>query len=213
MDTKYKDMIINGSVFSGAPINDEVKISFNNEILKEYLPALDRVVPKEQIGLKSLMIIMTNHEGFYDKSKTRKKPSRSYASNNPGNVGNVDSGGNVNYKTLEEGILAQMNYILKVSWGKHKAYPVGNDVFLKPYFSKEIADNPKTYAGKSPYLPGYKFRYIGQLDQFVKIYSTGARNGNSYLSTIISYFKNLGIHITPETTLREITEITKPAKK
>lgn len=206
MDTRYKDMIINGSVFSGERINDEVKISFNEEILKEYIPVLDKVVPKEQIGLKALMIIMTNKEGFNKKTK-------SYKTNNPGNIGNTDSGSTKGFKTLQEGVEAQMNYVLKVAWGKHKAYPVGMDVFLKPYYSKEIADNPKTYANKSPYLPGYRFRYIGQLDQFVKIYSTGARNGNSYLSMIISYFKNLGIHVTPETTLRQITEIIKPEKK
>lgn len=205
MDTKYKDMVINGSVFSGAPINDEVKISFNEEILKEYIPALDNVVPKEQIGLKALMLIMTNKEGFSKKTK-------SYKTKNPGNIGNTDSGATNGFKTLEEGVMAQMNYVQKVAWGKHKAYPVGEEVFLKPYYSKEIAANQKTY-GMSPYLPGYRFRYIGQLDQFVKIYSTGARAGNSYLSMIISYFKNLGIHVTPETTLRQITEITKESKK
>lgn len=205
MDTRYKDMIINGSVFSGSPINDEVKISFNEEILKEYIPALDKVVPKDQIGLKALMIIMTNKEGFNKKTK-------SYKTKNPGNIGNTDSGSIKEFKTLEEGIKAQMDYVLRVAWGKHKRYPVGEDVKLDPFYSKEIAANQKTY-GMSPYLPGYKFRYTGQLDQFLKIYSTGARAGNSYLSMIISYFKNLGIHITSETTLREITEINKETKK
>lgn len=202
-------MVIQGSVFSGEPINDEVKISFTDELIKEYIPAQDKVVPKELIGLKALMTIMTSKEGFWKKSGKR-KATRSYSTNNPGNIGNVDSGKNSAFETLEQGIEAQMNYVLKVASGKHAAYPIGRIVNLKPYYSKEIANNPKTYNYKDPYLPGYRFTYTGQLDQFVKIYSTGARNGNSYLSLIISYFKNLGIKITPQTTLGEIVNMNKP---
>ena len=59
-----------------------------------------------------------------------------------------------------------------------------------------------------PYLPGYKFVYNGSLEQFVKIYSTGARAGNGYLNLIISYFNNLGYKITPKTTIKEIISLT-----
>jgi hypothetical protein len=195
----YKNMIIKGSVFSGSPINDEVKISFTKELIDKYIPALDKAVPEEMKGLKAIMVIMTSKEGFY-------KGTRSFKTNNPGNVGNVDSGKNNSFKTLEEGVAAQMEYVLRVANGKHPAYPLGRVKKIPPFYSKEIAANQKNY-GIDPYLPGYVFTYTGQLDQFVKIYSTGARGGNSYLSMIISYFKNLGIHVTPETTLKEIINI------
>lgn len=194
-------MIIQGSVFSGSPINDEVKISFTKEILEKYIPALNSVVDESMIGLKALMTIMTSKEGFY-------KGTRSFKTNNPGNIGNTDSGKNSGFDKLEDGIKAQMEYILRVANGKHPTYPIGKLRKIDPFYSKEIAANQKTY-GLDPYLPGYRFVYTGQLDQFVKIYSTGARGGNSYLSMIISYFKNLDIHITPQTTLKEIINIQK----
>lgn len=197
----YKNMIIQGSVFSGSPINDEMKISFTKELIDKYIPSIDKVVSEELIGLKALMTIMTSKEGFY-------KGTRSFKSNNPGNIGNTDTGKNQSFKTLEEGIREQMEYVLRVAYGKHPAYPIGKLKKIDPFYSKEIAANQKTY-GLDPYLPGYRFIYTGQLDQFVKIYSTGARGGNNYLSIIISYFKNLGIHVTPQTTLKEIINIQK----
>ena len=59
----------------------------------------------------------------------------------------------------------------------------------------------------SPYLPGYEFIYTGQLDQFVKIYATGARGGNGYVSLIISYFKKNGITITPQSKIQDIIKL------
>ena len=56
----------------------------------------------------------------------------------------------------------------------------------------------------SPYVPGYDFIFTGQLDQFVKIYATGARAGNSYLSMILSYFKKNGIYITQHSKIQDI---------
>ena len=73
-------------------------------------------------------------------------------------------------------------------------------------YSSEIAKNIKTYQ-MSPYVPGYRFIFTGQLDQFIKIYSTGARAGNSYLSEIISFFKNHGIELDSKSTLQEINNI------
>ena len=77
---------------------------------------------------------------------------------------------------------------------------------IKPYFSKEIAKHTKLY-GMSPYVPGYTFRFTGQLDQFVKIYSTGARAGNGYVNMIISYFKKNGIYITPQSKIQDIIKM------
>ena len=59
----------------------------------------------------------------------------------------------------------------------------------------------------SPYLPGYEFTFTGQLDQFVKIYSTGARGGNSYLSMIISYFNQNGLSIKPESKIQDVIKL------
>ena len=59
----------------------------------------------------------------------------------------------------------------------------------------------------SPYLPGYNFVFTGQLDQFVKIYATGARAGNGYVNMIISYFKKNGIYITPKSKIQDIIKI------
>jgi hypothetical protein len=79
---------------------------------------------------------------------------------------------------------------------------MGQEVLIKPYYSPEIAKNPQY--GLNPNLPGYKFTFTGQLDQYVKIYSTAARATNSYLNLIISYFNMNGLTITPETTLQDI---------
>jgi len=146
-----------------------------------------------------LCIIMTKHEGF-------RKGTRSYRTNNPGNIGNTDNGSNSSCATLEDGIKLQIKYFNKILAGLSKPFPLGKQVNIKPYFSQEIADNYKTYL-MSPYVPGYSFVFTGQLDQFIKIYSTGARAGNSYLSEIISFFKNHGIEINGKTTLRELALI------
>jgi hypothetical protein len=56
-------------------------------------------------------------------------------------------------------------------------------------------------------VPGYDFTFTGQLDQFVKIYSTGARAGNGYLSMIISFFNQNGISIGPDSKIQDIIKI------
>lgn len=164
----------------------------------EYLPALEKALAGSPKGLKYLCTIMAHKEGYF-------KGSRSYRTNNPGNIGNTDSGRNRSNSTLEDGILLQRDYINKVIAGKHSAFPMGKKKIIKPYYSPEIAKHPSY--GMSPYLPGYEFVFTGQLDQFVKIYSTGARGGNGYLSMIISYFNSKGIKLTEKSTLSEIVKI------
>lgn len=194
---KYKGTTIYGSEFPDKPILNNVKISFNDEILKEYIPAIEKMDISR--GLKLLLIVMTDHEGF-------KVGTRSYRTNNPGNIGNTDSGANVKLASLTVGIQRQIDYFTKIIEGNSKTYPMNKKVVIKPYYSAEIAKNQKTYQ-MSPYVPGYNFIFTGQLNQFIKIYSTGARAGNSYLSEIISFFKNHGIEITSKTTLQEINNI------
>jgi len=198
----YQDLIIQGSKAPSDPPKNSVKVSFSNEMIKEYIPIWQTIqAPK---GIKLLALIMAQKEGFYIDSKGI--PSRSYRTKNPANIGNVDSGKNKGFNTLKDGIEYQINFLRNIANGTNKLYPIGKDVFLKPYYSPEIAKNQKTYK-LEPYCPGYKFKYTGQLDQFIKIYSTGARQKNTYLSLIISYFNNMGIKITEETTLKELIEL------
>jgi hypothetical protein len=198
-DTKYKDKIIEGSHFPDKPIYDTMNIRMTREIKEEYLPTLNRVMASDPKGFRLLCTIMAIKEGFY-------KGTRSYRYNNPGNIGNTDSGANKGYPTLDAGILRQKEYITQIAEGRHTAYPMGKTKVIKPYYSKEIAKNAKLY-GMSPYVPGYKFVFTGQLDQFVKIYATGARAGNSYLSMIISYFKKNGIALNAQSKIQDIIKM------
>lgn len=201
---KYKGKTIQGSHFPDSPIRDNVKITFSDEILSLYIPAMDQITAPK--GIKLLCLIMADHEGFFGKGPKHRSASRSFRTNNPGNIGNTDNGSNNSFPTLKAGIEAQINYFYKIINGSAKAFPIGKKVTLKPYFSQEIADNYATYK-MSPYLPGYVFTFTGQLDQFIKIYSTGARAGNSYLSEIISFYKNHGYTINGQTTLKELSEL------
>jgi hypothetical protein len=199
-DEKYKGVTIQGSAFLDKPIKDDLKITLSKEINEEYFPALDKALEDQPRGFKLLCTIMAHKEGY-------RKGTRSYRTNNPGNIGNTDSGRNSSNSTLIDGVLLQKNYILRIINGENKSYPMGKEKIIKPYYSKEIAKNSRTY-GMSPYLPGYKFVFSGKLEQFVKIYSTGARGGNSYLSMIISYFKKNGIDIGPESSIQDVIKMT-----
>jgi hypothetical protein len=198
-DEKYKGVTIKGASLPDFEVSSKMWIRLSKEIESEYIPKLNDTLLYDPIGLKLLMIIMTQKEGYY-------KGTRSYRTNNPGNIGNTDNGLNKQIESLSEGIQAQKNYILKVAEGKHSAYPMGKRKIIKPYYSPEIAKHSKLY-GMSPYLPGYDFVYTGELQQFVKIYSTGARGGNSYLSMIISYFAKNGIVLTPTSKIQDIIKL------
>lgn len=191
------DFIYDPSTSVGPTSNRTVRL--NNSIRTEYLPALDSVQGYSK-GLKLLATVMTHREGF-------RPDTRSYRTNNPGNVGNTDIGQNNTLDTLADGVAAQLRYLTRVTNGTHGAYPLNRDKDIKPYYSPEIAKNSRTY-GLTPYLPGYKFTpYKGTLEQFIKIYSTGARGGNGYLSDIISYFKANGYDVNEKTTLEEIDKL------
>lgn len=198
MAKSYKGIIIGGSTFPGSPYRI-TPVTLNETMRKEYLPAIDRALPVAPRGLKLLITAICHQEGFA-------KGTRSYRTNNPGNIGNVDSGTNRVIATLEDGIKLQADYITAVAEGKKAAYDLNKPMLISPYYSKEIAANPAAY-GMDPNLPGYSFIYTGQIDQFVKIYSTAARASNSYLNTIVSYFKINGLQITPESKLADIIKM------
>ena len=194
---KYKNIVIEGSTFPDDKYRI-VNVNLNNTIKSKYIPALEKALPNAPKGLKSLLIAMTHQEGFTEKS-------RSYRTNNPGNVGNTDSGANKFISSLEEGIKLQAEHLKRIIGGLNKNYPLGKKPPIVPFYSKEIANNPQY--GLPPYLPGYNFIYTGQLDQFIKIYSTGARVTNSYINTIVSYFAKNGLQIFPNSNLKDIIEL------
>lgn len=202
-DTTWKDKTIEGSVFPGKPYVFKA-IVLNDTIKNEYLPELAKL-PRNK-GLKLLATAMTHQEGLINRVGTV-NDSVSYKTHNPGNIGNTDNGNKKYFATLYDGIKGQLEKLTEIAEGKkNRAYTIGSVKNIKPYYSEEIARNCVNYQ-KSPYVPGYHFTYTGQLQQFVKIYATGARSGNGYLNTIISYFQQNGIIITGETTLLEIINL------
>ena len=198
-DEKYKGVTIQGAHFPDKPITYNSRIRLSKEMLTEYIPARDKVMGHLPKGFQLLATIMAHKEGF-------RRGTRSYRTNNPGNLGTTDVGANKHNGSLESGIQLQVDYITKIAEGKHRAYPMGKKKVIKPYYSPEIAKHSKLY-GMSPYLPGYEFIFDGSLEQFVKIYATGARAGNSYLSMILSYFKKNGIYITQHSKIQDIIKM------
>ena len=177
---------------------DDVKIKFSRAIIRDYIPAWEKIEAPR--GIKFLALIMAQKEGF-------EIGTRSHRTNNPGNIGNTDAGKNRSFPTLQAGIQGQINFLTGIAKGTNKNYPLGKKKTIPAYYSPEIAKNQKTYQ-LEPFCPGYIFDpYTGRLDQFIKIYSTGARQKNTYLSLIRSYFKNLGFEISDATTLAEILEL------
>ncbi|MFT5724173.1 MAG: hypothetical protein ACI9JN_001290 [Bacteroidia bacterium] len=197
-DETYRGVTIQGSVFPDKPVKS-VRVRLNYEMVNEYLPVMKEVMFGKPRGFQFLVTAMAYKEGF-------RKGTRSYKNNNPGNIGNTDNGSNHYMPTLEIGIEYQRDFILRIIGGKIGAYPMGSNKVIKPDFSPEIAKHTKLY-GMSPWLPGYEFTFTGQLDQFVKIYATGPRAGNGYLSLIISYFAKHGIKITAQSKIQDIIKI------
>ena len=157
-------------------------------ITNEYIPARDAALPSESKGLKTMITAHAIMEGFY-------KGSKSYTTNNPGNIGNVDTGGTVTYSTLADGIKAQRDYVKKVASNQHTAYKL-NAHIQKPSV---------TYSGTT--YPAIDFFYNGSLEQYLKIYSTGARLNNAYVNFFINYAQKQGITIIPQTTVSQFIQM------
>ena len=68
------------------------------------------------------------------------------------------------------------------------------------------------YHGMTAYVPGYKFTYTGKIEQYCKIYATGARTTNSYITMIVSWFRQNGYNwVHEETTVKELVDQNSPA--
>jgi len=200
----------NGTIVTGSkvpsnlsgPVKYDQNVTLSKSMTDEYLPIIKKMTGYTT-GVKLLAIIMAQKEGF-------QKGTRSYRTNNPGNIGNTDSGGDKTLKNLEAGIKLQLDYIKKVAKGEHTSYPLDKEKYIKPYYSPEIAKNngPKgSYKGMTEYLPGYKFTYTGMIEQYVKIYATGARSGNSYITMIVSWYRQNGYNwVNEETKIAQLIE-------
>lgn len=203
LNERYLGVTFEGSTFPDAPYKNNLKIVLNDNIINEYIPARDKALVDYALGFKLLLTIQAYQEGFRGRVVNKKRiGTKSWLTNNPGNIGNTDSGATQKFNTLTDGVLAQSNLIFKIISGKSERYPMNEEVDIKPFFSKEIANHPEY--GLPYNLPGYKFVFSGQLDQYVKIYATGARAGNAYVNRIVSFFRQNGLTITPQSKIQDI---------
>lgn len=200
MIKSYKDVIISGATFPDDPYR-LIPVHLNSTMTGEYLPALKLALPDAPKGLQLLVTAMAYMEGFYH-------GSRSYRNNNPGNIGSMDNGVSVHLPDLATGIQKQESFIKGIVAGKSHHYPLNQQIEISTLHSIEIANNPGKYGNISPDPPTYHFIFTGQIDQFTKIYSTGARSTNVYINTIVSYFNQNGLTITPESKLQDIILMT-----
>lgn len=161
------------------------------EATKSYLVAVESTVPNASRGIKLLMAAQTQFEGYYPGTK-------SYRTNNPGNIGNFDNGKIRTMPNLESGVKLQYKHIESVAKGQDRNYPVGGRV-KAPGGRLPLPDG-RTY-------PPIDLIYTGRLDQYLKIYATGARIDNKYLDHIIRHFRKNGVTISGATTLQDIYNI------
>lgn len=149
-------------------------VKLSNEITNEYIPERNKI-NGISTGTKLLITAQTAVEGFY-------KGTKSYRTNNPGNIGNTDDGSTKSYPTLKEGIEAQVRIATNVANGTSPSYKIGS--------------KPACALGNET--------YNGYLYQYLRIYATGARTSNAYLNVVIGHFKSNGKTITAKTTMSEI---------
>jgi hypothetical protein len=184
-------------------INYNLRIDFNldterqKDIRDKYLNSLEIVGKDKALGLKILAVSMTYMEGY-------RKGTTSYKTNNPGNIGNVDSGARKGFSSLNQGVEHQLDYLESVALGidskfrgdvYKNLYPIGKVISRNPFYSPELK---KT-------VPGFIFVYDGTLEEFLKIYATGARDNNDYLNVVLSFFNTyLPGKVTPKTKISEI---------
>lgn len=207
LDERYIGVTFEGSRFPDAPYKI-YPVKFTGAIQSIYIPTRDIVMKDYPMGFKILCLAQALKEGYYSylNSKGKRVISRSFKTNNPGNIGNTDNGKNQSFAKLEDGIMAQVNYINLVASGKHKRYPLGKDVHIEPFYSEEIDNHPEY--GLPCNLPGYKFKYTGQIDQYVKLYATGPRAGNGYIDNVVSVYHHFGYtSVTPESKIQDIIKL------
>lgn len=188
----YQTIIFEGATFPDDPYR-HISIHLNDTMTREYIPALGQAIPEASKGLRLLATAMAIVEGF------KAGDNIPYRTHNPGNIGNTDSGATRKLATLADGIKLQASYLKAVAAGTDHHYIPGHEMHIAPFHIPHAKS-----MGLPEWAPGYHFTYNGQLDQFLKIYSTGARATNLYVNTIVSYFADNGLTITPAMRLADI---------
>lgn len=129
------------SGYSGAPLSP------SDTLRKIYLPVLNEVHKDKPKGLRILMAAQTQVEGFFPASGPGKRPSRSFRTNNPGNV--YPDGSKKGFATLALGIEAQWRYIHgPIFNGKSKYYKPSFTLFKYLSIYAPVGDganNPNSY--------------------------------------------------------------------
>ncbi|MFN8291602.1 MAG: hypothetical protein U0U70_15200 [Chitinophagaceae bacterium] len=134
LNDRYRNLVFEGSTFPDDPYRI-INIRLNETIRNIYLPAMQKAISGESKGLKLLITAMTHQEGFTT-------ASRSFRTNNPGNVGNTDSGANKVFKTLEEGIKAQAWHIRDIADGiRDSSDKVDSERYFEPV---QVKSKPTT---------------------------------------------------------------------
>jgi hypothetical protein len=136
-------------------------------------------------GLKAFLEAQTIHEGFYP-ADGGKSESKSWRTNNPGNIGNTDDGSTNRKANLTEGVQLQINHLKRVIAGDNNNYP--KDPTLYEYISRYA---PPCYRPDKANNPN--------------LYTKGTNNPISYTNAVIAYVKGeYGIDITADMKLSEI---------
>jgi len=157
-------------------------LRMNLDTKREILPILesDEFKRKYTKGHRMIALAYAIKEGY-------KKGSRSYVTLNPGNIGNTDNGARNPQPSLRKGVELLMNYFETRANGTEPGWEFGPKT-IPQYYSKEIANNPKTYQRPNGCLPGYTGDYQGQIGYFVKRYATFARVNNNGISALMTIF-------------------------
>lgn len=180
---------------SNAPDPNTATGSSLNSVSGEYAAAMSSL-PNIPPGIKLLMEAQTAMEGFKGPPAGDGTGTVAYRTNNPGNIGNIDippavsprtcnpqSYGTKCYASLAEGIAAQYKMYEKIGKNTAGNYKIGGE------YTCALG-------------PGQK--YDGSLYQYLRIYSTDARDSNNYLNAIIGYFASKGKTIGPNTKMSDI---------
>ncbi len=184
---EFKDK--NPGIKAGVKLWD-IKAKNQQYIYEEYLPIIETNYNNLSRGIKLLMIAQAIVEGYYPGSKA-------YTTKNPGNIGNTDSGATNSIGSLSAAANLQSTYIREAgdptrTRGHHK---------FGQYNIK--ATDSQTIGCVAPLNENYQ----GELGTYLKIYATGARNNNNYLSFILGFFKYNGINIQYNSKIQDIIKI------
>lgn len=136
-------------------------------------------------GLKAFLEAQTIHEGFYP-ADGGKSASKSWRTNNPGNIGNTDDGTTNQIANLTAGVQLQIDLLGRIIAGDNRNYP--KDPTLYEYISRYA---PPCYRPDKANNPN--------------LYTKSTNNPISYTNAVIAYVKGeYGIDIAADMRLSEI---------